>query len=104
MVFSPLSDDVSYKRRRWPRASSLIVEETNEHRTLNVQRPTSNTEFCQFKKILNNTRRKRLVCAIESTRRIPTPRRALQASIHFFKIDKAYRHPHWTFDVGRSTG
>jgi hypothetical protein len=44
----------------------------------------------------------RLVCAIESTRRNPTRRSVLQASIHFFKIDKAQRHPHWTFDVRRS--
>jgi hypothetical protein len=28
----------------------MIKKKTNELRTLNVQRPTSNIEFCQFKK------------------------------------------------------
>jgi len=44
-------------------------KETNERRTSNVQRSTSKTELCQSKKILNNKRRKPLVCAIESARR-----------------------------------
>jgi hypothetical protein len=33
---------VSYERRLWPRASSQIEKETNEHRTLNIQHRTSN--------------------------------------------------------------
>ena len=31
-------------------AASLIEKETNEHRTSNIERPTSNNVFCQFKK------------------------------------------------------
>jgi hypothetical protein len=48
---------------RWPpkrpcrsghaEAASLIEKETNERRTSNVEHPTSNTVFCQFKKILS---------------------------------------------------
>jgi len=31
-------------------ATSLIEKANNEHRTSNIERPTSNTVFCQFKK------------------------------------------------------
>jgi len=34
-------------------AASLIKKETIEHRTSNIERPTSNKVFCQFKKRLN---------------------------------------------------
>ena len=47
------SNVVSYKRRLWPRASSLIEKETDERRTSNIERPTSNNEFYQFKKRLS---------------------------------------------------
>jgi hypothetical protein len=40
--------------------AGLIEKETYERRTSNIERPTSNIEFCQFKKILNNTWRKRI--------------------------------------------
>jgi len=33
-------------------AASLIKKETDERRTSNVERPTSNNVFCQFKKRL----------------------------------------------------
>jgi len=39
---------VSVQRRLWPRASSLIGKETNERRTSNIERSTSNTVFCHF--------------------------------------------------------
>ena len=35
-------NEVSYERRLWPRASSQIEKETNEHWTSNVQHRTSN--------------------------------------------------------------
>ncbi len=39
------------KTSRWqPEVASLIGQETNEHRTSNIERPTSNNEFCQFNK------------------------------------------------------
>jgi len=34
-------------------AASLIKKETTEHRTSNIERPTSNKVFCQLKKRLN---------------------------------------------------
>ena len=38
---------------RWPQASSLIAGLIkNERRTLNIERPTSNNVFCQFKERL----------------------------------------------------
>jgi hypothetical protein len=33
----------AFERRRWPRASSLIKKETNEHRTSNVQHRIRNS-------------------------------------------------------------
>ncbi len=36
-------------------ASSQIEKETNEHRTSNIERPTSNNVFCQLKKRLSKT-------------------------------------------------
>jgi len=68
----------------------------NEHRTSNIERPTSNNVFCQFKKRLNKTtspdwlRRPRANLLIEILR------------FACFKIDKAERHQYWTFDVGCS--
>jgi hypothetical protein len=44
MTFSGFSPAASQK------AASLIEKETDEHRTPNIERPTSNNEFCQFKK------------------------------------------------------
>jgi hypothetical protein len=38
-------------------ACSLIEKETDERRTSNIERPTSNNEFFLFKKGLSNTRR-----------------------------------------------
>ena len=39
---------------------------------MNIERPTSNNIFCQFKKSLSNTRRKRLRCTSESVLRNST--------------------------------
>jgi hypothetical protein len=69
-------------RRRFSPAASLIEKETDERRTSNIERPTSNNEFCpsrasgshgrverSIKKKLSNTRRKRLRCTSESALR-----------------------------------
>jgi hypothetical protein len=56
--------------------SSLIGKETNEHRTSNVERPTSNTEQSDL--------------------------RFKMVRLIGLKLDKAQRHPYWTFRVGRS--
>jgi hypothetical protein len=48
-------------------AASFIGKKSYERRTLNFERPTSNTVFCQLKKILNHPRRTR--CAGKSTLR-----------------------------------
>jgi len=51
----------------------------------NIERPTSNNEFCQFKKRLCKAK---------------PPFEILRFAC--FKIDKAQRHQYSTFDVGRS--
>ncbi len=38
----------------------ITNKETDERPTSNVQRPTSNMEFCHFKGILNNTWREQI--------------------------------------------
>jgi hypothetical protein len=75
-----------------PKKAGLIEKETNKLRTLNIERPTSNIVFCQFKKIMSNTRRVRFA-------REPNVR---NFAIGFFKIDKAQCHQYWMFEVGRS--
>jgi hypothetical protein len=37
-------------RRRFSPAASLIEKGTDERRTSNIERPTSNNEFCRLKK------------------------------------------------------
>jgi hypothetical protein len=43
--------------------AGLIQKETNERPTSNIERPTLNIEFCQFKKMLNNTQCKGLAAS-----------------------------------------
>jgi hypothetical protein len=43
---------INVERRLLPRASSQIEKETNERRTSNIERSTSNTVFCHFIKRL----------------------------------------------------
>jgi hypothetical protein len=45
-------DTFQFQRRRWPRAPRLIDKETDERRTSNIERPTSNNEFCLFYKTM----------------------------------------------------
>ena len=52
-VNNSMVSGVSVQRRLWPRASSQIEKETNERRTSNIERPTSNTVFCHFIKRLS---------------------------------------------------
>ena len=77
---------------RWPenfirgrRAAALIEIETNERRTSNIERPTSNIVFCHNIKRLGKVNLSfenlQLVC---------------------FKIGKAQRRQYWMFNVGRS--
>jgi hypothetical protein len=55
------------KHRPRPQAISLIGPETNEHRTLNVQHRILYSVY--FEKRINDTPRKRLRCASETTLR-----------------------------------
>ena len=70
--------------------------------TPNIERPTSNNVFCQFK--IDGAS---LVLRMKGLRRprVILPFEILQSSILLFsrfKIDKAQRHQYSTFDVGRS--
>jgi hypothetical protein len=72
------------------KAASLVVKETNERRTLNIERPTSNNVSCQFKKKPEQSN---------------LPFEILLFSILWFvcfKIDIAQRYQYSMFDVGRS--
>jgi hypothetical protein len=67
-----------------------------EHRTLNVQHRIlnsvnlKNTEHhAAYTPLQRQALARRVRCVIESTIRNPTRLSALQASVHFFKIDKA---------------
>ena len=70
-----------------------------EHRTSNIERPTSNDVFCQFKKKTEQ----HAVPALHE-RIYPLKLVCLRKILRFacFKNDKAQRHQYWTFDVGRS--
>jgi hypothetical protein len=99
-----VDNTVLYKRRLWPRASSLIIKKPchfgvvsrevftkNERRTSNIERPTSNNVFCQLKK----------GCAKQNhPSRLVRLWRILRFA--YFRFDKAQRHQYSTFEVGRS--
>jgi len=72
-----------------------------EHRTSNIERPTSNNVFCQFKK---KTEQHAAQAPALHERIYPSKLVCLRKILRFacFKIDKAQRHQYWTFDVGRS--
>jgi hypothetical protein len=62
-------------------------------RTSNIERPTSNNEFCQFEK--------RATCGASACAvRANIPLEILRFAC--LKIDKAQRHQYSAFDVGRS--
>jgi hypothetical protein len=63
----------------------------NERRTSNIERPTSNNEFCQLKNWLNKR--------IYPSKLVRLWKILQLASL---KIDQAQRHQYWMFDVGRS--
>jgi hypothetical protein len=81
-----------------PRATEQPVnsKKTNKRRTSNIERPTSNIVFCHFIKRLSKP---------SSPNRLPRSRACLRlenSRFVCFKINKAQRHQHWMFDVGRS--
>jgi hypothetical protein len=88
------------QRRLWPRASSLIVEETRsfirrvnskmniEHRTLNVQHRIMYSVY--LKKRLRNTRHKRQRCASEH--RTLNVQRRIMNSVYLKKRLSSTRH------------
>jgi hypothetical protein len=59
-----------------------------ERRTSNIERPTSNNVFCQYKKRLSNTRRKRLRLRPVSLRKA-SGLEALHERIYPSKFDSA---------------
>ena len=73
-----------------------IEKETNEHRTSNIERSTSNNVFCHFiiklskPTSLNRLRRSKVGLPFENMPMV------------CYKIAKAQRNQYWMFDVGRS--
>jgi len=53
-AISNQTPEVRGQRGRWPKASSLIGKETNEHRTSNVQHRTSNNVLCLLETSLSD--------------------------------------------------
>jgi len=103
----PFWDSFIRTRPLSKKTASLIKKETDERRTSNIERPTSNNVFCQLKK--DRATRGASACAARANLlfeiRFDRVRRRLRFSIlrfACFKIDKAQRHQYSTFKVGRS--